>query len=352
MKILDISLQARVAIGISAMVILFAGFLVAFIANQRKKLKYHRDLRALHEEQQRALTRQNMLLEDRVRQRTMELSGQKEELQNALSDLKASQTLLIQKEKMASLGEVASGIAHEIQNPLNFVNNFAEINTELLLEMKELLAAEKAAISDNGEMKLILDDVISNLKKIHQHGRRADAIVKSMLEHSRSSSGTLEPTDINEMLQNDFRLAYHGQRAKDGTFDIRFEQDLDPAVGKLAVVPQDLSRVFLNIIGNAFYSVSEKKTKNGIPGYKPILSVRTRRMDGKVEVRIRDNGMGIPQKVRDKVFQPFFTTKPTGEGTGLGLSMSYEIIMAHRGDMTLDSMEGEYAEIVISLPAS
>jgi signal transduction histidine kinase len=349
MYLLDISIQTRVIIGISAMVILFVSFLVAFIGNQRKKLKYHRDLKAIHDRQQQELREQNLRLEDRVRERTEELSQQKDSLQTALADLKASQMLLIQREKMASLGEIASGIAHEIQNPLNFVNNFAEINTELLAEMKELLAMEKATVDHKGQVNLLMEDVIGNLTKIHQPGRRADAIVKSLLEPSRTGTGQTEATDINDLVEDCLRLAYHGQRLKDVTLDVKIHTDLDGKVGTVPVVPQEISRVLLNLFNNAFFAVSEKRRSLG-DDFRPELTVTTRQKDDNLELRIRDNGMGIPEEIREKVFQPFFTTKPTGEGTGLGLSISYEIVKAHRGVLSVDSRVGEYTEFLIRLP--
>jgi len=348
---LDISLQSRVAIGISAMVILFGSFLVAFISNQRKKLQYHRDLQAIHESQRKVLTEQNLKLEDRVKERTGELIEQKENLQEALSNLKASQLQLIHKEKMASLGEIASGIAHEIQNPLNFVNNFAEINGELVLELKELLAIESASLNSRGEMNMLMEDVIKNLQKIHQHGRRADAIVKSMLQHARSSNSIAEPTDLNALSAEYLRLAYHGQKTRDNGFDASIQTDFDTSLGKVLMIPQDFSRVLLNLFNNAFYAVAEKRKISG-EEYQPVISISTKKTAAGVEVKIKDNGIGIPEKNREKIFQPFFTTKPTGEGTGLGLSLSYEIVKAHRGELEVESSEGEFTEFTILLPAS
>jgi two-component system NtrC family sensor kinase len=349
MVLLDISLQARVIIGISAMVILFASFLVSFIGNQRKKLQYHKDLRDIQDRQQQELKEQNLRLEDRVRERTLELSQQKDTLQSTLADLRASQQLLVQREKMASLGEIASGIAHEIQNPLNFVNNFAEINTELLAEIQELLAAEKASMDNKGEMNLLMEDVISNLKKIHQHGKRADSIVKSMLEHSRSGAGHQEPTNINTLAEECLRLAYHGQRSKEGAVDVTFQTELEKSLGDINVVPQEISRVLLNLLNNAFYAVAKKRSVLG-EGFQPTIFVSTHRNGNMAEIHLKDNGMGIPEGIRSKIFQPFFTTKPTGEGTGLGLSLSYEIVKAHGGELKASSVEGEYSEFTILLP--
>ncbi len=349
MNLLDISLQFRVIIGISAMVVLFSSFLIAFISSQRKKLKYHRDLALIQQQQQQALMEQNMLLEDRVRERTIQLSEQKDDLQAALADLKSSQLQLVQKEKMASLGEIASGIAHEIQNPLNFVNNFAEINAELLSELKDLLEIENTSLSRRGEMNILMADVISNLQKIHQHGKRADAIVKSMLQHTRTSNAPLEDTDINALAGDYLKLAYHGQKVKDSSFNVTLQTDFDPVLGKIRIIQHDIGRVLLNLYNNAFYAVREKMQLLG-DSFEPVISVSTKKTDHHIEIRIRDNGTGIPESIRGKVFQPFFTTKPTGEGTGLGLSLSYEVIKAHGGELKMISKEGEFTEFIIELP--
>ena len=330
MNLLDISIQSRVIIGISAMVLLFSSFLIAFITNQRKKLQYHKNIQAINKQQQRALMQENMKLEDRVKDRTLELSEQKENLQNALTELKASQLQLVQKEKMASLGEVASGIAHEIQNPLNFINNFAEINSELLVEMKDLIAKANFSEIEKEEIDTLTDDVIQNLLKINQHGRRADNIVKNLLQHARSNSSDAELTDINFLADEYLKLSYHGFRARDTLFNVNIKTTFDPAVEKINIVPQDIGRVLMNIYNNAFYSVKEKHNKN-ISGYEPVITIVTKKEDGKVKIIIRDNGVGVPKKYLGKIFQPFFTTKPTGVGTGLGLSLSYDIIKAHQG---------------------
>ncbi|TMI66498.1 MAG: GHKL domain-containing protein [Bacteroidetes bacterium] len=272
------------------------------------------------------------------------LESQKEKIQNTLSELKATQSQLIQSEKMASLGELTAGIAHEIQNPLNFVNNFSEVNKELLNEMNEEIGK-----GNYDEVKLIAKDVIDNQEKITHHGKRADAIVKGMLQHSRSSSGIKEPTDINTLADEYLRLAYHGLRAKDKSFNAITKTDFDQTIGNLNIIPQDIGRVILNLITNAFYVVTEKK-KQMSHGYEPTVSVSTRKVNGKVEIKIADNGNGIPQKVLDKVFQPFFTTKPTGQGTGLGLSLSYDIVKAHGGEIKVETKEGEGSEFIISIP--
>jgi signal transduction histidine kinase len=272
-------------------------------------------------------------------------------LEKTLGELKSTQAQLIQSEKMASLGELTAGIAHEIQNPLNFVNNFSEVNSELIAEMKQ-------GIEDGNleNVKALANDINENEQKIIFHGKRADAIVKGMLQHSRSSSGVKEPTDINALADEYLRLAYHGLRAKDKSFNVTMKTDLDTSLGKINVVPQDIGRVILNLITNAFYVVTEKNVSTlqqarGSAGkpYEPTVWVSTKKIGGKVEIRVRDNGNGIPPKVRDRIFQPFFTTKPTGQGTGLGLSLSYDIIKAHGGELKVETQEGEGAEFIINL---
>jgi signal transduction histidine kinase len=268
-----------------------------------------------------------------------------ESLQSALNKLKLTQEQLIQSEKMASLGELTAGIAHEIQNPLNFVNNFSEVNKELLVEMKE-----EIDMKNMDEVKVIAKDVIDNEEKILHHGKRADAIVKGMLQHSRLSNGKKEATDINALCEEYLRLSYHGLRAKDKAFNAKFETDLDKTIEKINVVPQEIGRVIHNLINNAFYAVSEKRRQqNG--NYEPTVSVSTKKENEHISISVRDNGNGIPQKVIDKIFQPFFTTKPTGQGTGLGLSLSYDIIKAHGGEIKMESREGEGAKFIIQLPS-
>src|SRR3954466_13609172 len=245
---------------------------------------------------------------------------------------------------MASLGELTAGIAHEIQNPLNFVNNFSEVNKELLIEMKEEIDK-----GDLEEVKLIVDDVISNEEKISHHGKRADSIVKGMLQHSKASTGKKDLTDINALVDEGLRLSYHGLRAKDKGFNATINTDFDEGIGKINIIPQDISRVLLNLFNNAFYAVNEKKSRlNGT--FEPAVSVCTKRENGKVEIQVNDNGIGIPQNIVDKIFQPFFTTKPTGEGTGLGLSLSYDIIKAHGGEIKVETKEGQGSEFIIELP--
>jgi two-component system NtrC family sensor kinase len=269
-------------------------------------------------------------------------------LQNSLEDLKAAQSQLIHAEKMASLGELTAGIAHEIQNPLNFVNNFSELNKELAEELKIELAAGNMQLANE-----IADDIKANSEKINHHGQRADTIVKGMLQHSRSSSGQKEPTDINVLADEYLRLAYHGLRAKDKSFNAMMKTDFDQHIGKLNIIPQDIGRVILNLITNAFYVVDEKKKQcsASLPKYDPTVSVSTRKIGDRVEVIVKDNGNGIPPKVLEKIFQPFFTTKPTGQGTGLGLSLSYDIVKAHGGEIKVETKENEGTEFTIVLPA-
>ncbi len=286
------------------------------------------------------LRKKNKLLEEKVKQRT----GQ---LQKSLEDLKSTQNQLIQSEKMASLGELTAGIAHEIQNPLNFVNNFSEVSNEMLDEMKEELA------TGNGQLAIeIADDVKQNLEKILHHGKRADAIVKGMLQHSRASSGKKEPTDINALCDEYLRLSYHGMRAKDKEFNAEFKTDFDNSIGKINIVAQDLGRVLLNLVNNAFYAVYERQrnavneqnastSSAGQTGYQPTVSLSTKKSENSVIITVSDNGNGIPESIKEKIFQPFFTTKPTGSGTGLGLSLSYDIIKAHGGEIKVESKVDE-----------
>jgi signal transduction histidine kinase len=259
-------------------------------------------------------------------------------------NLKATQNQLIQSEKMASLGELTAGIAHEIQNPLNFINNFSELNKELLTELKDEIVNGNFA-----EVTAIAEDVIKNQGKIGDHGKRADAIVKGMLQHSRTSTGVKEPTNINELADEYLRLAYQGIRAKDNTFNVKLETDFDETIGQVNIIPQDISRVLLNLYNNAFYVVAEKQ-KLSTEGYQPTVSVSTKKVNGEVEISVEDNGNGIPDKIKEKIFQPFFTTKPAGQGTGLGLSLSYDIVKAHGGEFVLNSKEGAGSEFIIHLP--
>jgi two-component system NtrC family sensor kinase len=293
----------------------------------------------LEREKHQLLVDQNEKLERQVNERTTSLT-------QSLKDLKETQSQLIQSEKMASLGELTAGIAHEIQNPLNFVNNFSEVNKELLSEMKEEI--EKGNLED---VKSIAATLIDNQEKINHHGKRADAIVKNMLQHSRSSSGIKEPVNINALTDEYLKLAYHGLRAKDKSFNVTLQTNFDEGISTVNVIPQDIGRLILNLLNNAFYAVREQRNQNG-DKYEPMVSISTKKSGHKVLISVKDNGIGIPEKVLDKIFQPFFTTKPTGQGTGLGLSLSYDIVKAHGGDLKVETKEGEGSEFVIQLPLS
>jgi len=321
---------------------------------QQKALRLEHEKTLQQEEQRKWVEAKKEELEKVVAERTSELRNQKEQVENTLAELKATQTQLIQSEKMASLGELTAGIAHEIQNPLNFVNNFAEVNKELLAEMMQEI--------DKGnfeEVKNIAKDILENEGKINHHGKRADAIVKGMLQHSRqSTSGVKEPTDINALTDEYLRLAYHGLRAKDKTFNATMKTDYDETIGKINIIPQDIGRAILNLITNAFYAVNEKAKSlqplKGSKEYEPTVTVSTRSVkapsgDLEVILTVKDNGNGIPRKVLDKIFQPFFTTKPTGQGTGLGLSLTYDIIKAHGGEIKVETSEGKGSTFIISL---
>ena len=306
-----------------------------------------REVEILSHEKQQILSIQNETLEKQVTERTSALN-------QSLENLKATQSQLIQSEKMASLGELTAGIAHEIQNPLNFVNNFSEVNKELLTEMKDEM--DKGNITDAKE---IANDVIANEEKINHHGKRADAIVKGMLQHSRSSRGaTKEPTDINKLADEYLRLAYHGLRGKDNSFNVTIKTDLDESIGNINIISQDIGRVLLNLYNNAFFAVNEKlkaeslKPKAEGKAYEPTVLVSTKREVDKIFISLKDNGNGIPQNIVEKIFQPFFTTKPTGQGTGLGLSLSYDIIKAHGGEIKVGTKEGEGSTFTILLPIS
>lgn len=264
-------------------------------------------------------------------------------LEATLSDLKATQFQLVQSEKMASLGELTAGIAHEIQNPLNFVNNFSEVSRELIQELK----ADKDSLKPE-EQDDILTDIDSNLEKINQHGKRADAIVKGMLQHSRKSQGQKELTDINALCDEYLRLSYHGLRAKDKNFNATLKTEFDPAIEKINIIPQEIGRVVMNLLTNAFYAVNAKALSTA--DFQPTVIISTKRQDAGVKITVSDNGDGIPANITSKIFQPFFTTKPTGSGTGLGLSLSYDIIKAHKGELKVESGEGEFTRFIITLP--
>ncbi len=325
-------------------------FAMWYISKKQKKSLEIEKRKAEEKEKEHQITQQlKDELEVRVKERTYELTKQKEALEKTLNDLKAAQTQLVHAEKMASLGELTAGIAHEIQNPLNFVNNFSEVTNELIVEMKEEL--ENGNISE--AMSLIMD-IKQNMEKINEHGKRAGSIVRGMLLHSRSSSGKMERVNLNNLADEYLRLAYHGLRAKDKTFNATFKTDLDPDLPEIMAIPQDMGRVLLNLISNAFYAVNEKakltKTSGFEEGYSPNVQVKTALTNNQVKVLIADNGPGIPEAIKEKIFQPFFTTKPTGEGTGLGLSLSYDIVKAHGGEIQIDSIEEKGTSISVLLP--
>jgi signal transduction histidine kinase len=271
----------------------------------------------------------------------------------AYRDLKAAQANLIQAEKMASLGQLTAGIAHEIKNPLNFVNNFATLSVDLLDELKETAAPGFAMLDEarRAEIDDLTRTLSGNLEKINEHGNRADAIVRSMLEHSRGSSGEQRSVNLNTLVDEALNLAYHGARARDQSFNITLQRDFAGGISPITLVPQDITRVLLNLFSNGFYAARRRQSMEATPGFEPTLRVVTRELGDAVEVRVRDNGIGVPEEVRDKLFQPFFTTKPTGEGTGLGLSISYDIVTKqHGGSITVDSKVGDYSEFTIAIP--
>ncbi len=296
----------------------------------------------LSEEKKEQAVNQQKILQQEVNRQTAEI-------RTALDNLKSTQSQLIQSEKMASLGELTAGIAHEIQNPLNFVNNFSEVNTELIQELKSELKA-----GNHEDAIAIANDIADNEQKINHHGKRADAIVKGMLQHSRTSASQKEPTDINQLADEYFRLAYHGLRAKDNFFNATLKTDYDETIGNINIIPQDIGRVILNLITNAFYAVTEKK-KQSSNDYEPTVTIATSSIQPpsggrSIQIKVADNGGGIPQKIADKIFQPFFTTKPTGQGTGLGLSLAYDIVKAHGGEIKVETKESEGTVFIIDLP--
>jgi len=336
-----------------AQLLAFGWVIAAWVSTQRqqKALEKERQKRLEEEERNRLIAAQNTQLESMVAERTAELVRQKEELEETLTELRATQAQLIQQEKMASLGELTAGIAHEIQNPLNFVNNFAEVSVELCQELNDELAKVDLSDSDRDYVGGIISDLVQNQQKIAHHGKRADSIVKGMLQHSRAGSGRKEPTDLNGLADEYLRLAYHGLRAKDKNFNASLVADLNENVGKVDVLPQDMGRVLLNLFTNAFYAVQQKQKRNPDAQYQPTVTVSTNRCDEDVEIRVRDNGVGIPDSVRSKIFQPFFTTKPTGEGTGLGLSLAFDIITkGHGGTMEVETEEGKGTDFIIRIP--
>ena len=280
----------------------------------------------------------------KIQSQNLLLDEQKHTVEKSYYELQSTQAQLIQAEKMASLGELTAGIAHEIQNPLNFVNNFSEVNKELLTEMKAEL--NKGNYDD---ANAIANDIIDNEEKINHHGKRADAIVKGMLQHSRSTTSVKEPTNINTLVDEYLRLSYHAYRSKDKDCNISLQAELDKSIPKIAVIPQDIGRVLLNLFNNAFYAVAQRERQVG-DNFEPTVLVSTSMSGDKLVIIVKDNGNGIPGKLLDKIFQPFFTTKPTGQGTGLGLSLSYDIIKSHCGTLEVETREGEGAEFIIQLP--
>ena len=287
-------------------------------------------------------------LYEEIKKQKEQTEIQRKNTEQALVELKATQAQLIQSEKMASLGQLTAGIAHEIQNPLNFVNNFSEINSELIEELQgERLKVQSER--DELEQDEIINNIKRNLEKINHHGKRADAIVKAMLQHSGTSSGQKVAADLNALVDEYLRLAFHGLRAKDQSFNVKLETDFDRSMGKVNIVVQDIGRVILNLINNAFYAVAERQKTEGT-GFEPKVMVLTKSSDGKVSIAVIDNGNGIAQTMVDKIFQPFFTTKPTGQGTGLGLSLAYDIIKAHAGEIKVETRQGEGSEFIIQLP--
>jgi signal transduction histidine kinase len=286
---------------------------------------------------------ENVRLFEQVQERTKELSL-------SLEELRTAQDRLVQTEKLASLGQLTAGIAHEIKNPLNFVNNFSSLSAELIDELNDVL--KRTAVDDNvrEDIDELTQMLKGNLEKVVQHGKRADSIVKNMLLHSREGSGDRRPADINTIVEESLNLAYHGARAEKSGFNITLQRDLDPSAGVIDLYPQEITRVFLNLISNGFYAANKRK-EAGDEGFEPLLTASTKNLGSKVEIRIRDNGTGIPAEVKEKMFNPFFTTKPAGEGTGLGLSMSHDIIVKqHGGKIDVETEPGAFTEFIITLP--
>jgi signal transduction histidine kinase len=286
----------------------------------------------------------NVRLFEQVQERTKELS-------QSLDELRTAQDRLVQTEKLASLGQLTAGIAHEIKNPLNFVNNFAALSAELTDELNDVLKPASLSGRIREEVDELTQTLKDNLEKVVQHGKRADSIVKNMLLHSREGSGDHRPADINALLDESLNLAYHGARAEKREFNVTLQRDFDELAGSIEVFPQEITRVFLNLISNGFYAVTKRRKENGDSGFDPVLRATTRNLGDTVEIRIRDNGTGIPAEVKEKMFNPFFTTKPAGEGTGLGLSMSHDIIVKqHGGSIDVETEPGQFTEFTIILP--
>jgi signal transduction histidine kinase len=273
------------------------------------------------------------------------------ELRKSLEDLRTTQDRLVQTQKLASLGQLTAGIAHEIKNPLNFVNNFSGVSTELIDELRDALGRMTGDDKTRAEITELADTLRDNLNKIVQHGKRADSIVKNMLLHSREGSGEHRPVDVNALVEESLNLAYHGARAENQSFKINMERSFEPAAGQVDVYPQEITRALLNLISNGFYSATKREEQDNCDGYKPTLTATTKNLGDRVEITIRDNGTGVPPEVKEKMFNPFFTTKPAGEGTGLGLSITHDIIVKqHSGSIEIDSQPGEYTEVRIVLP--
>ncbi len=287
---------------------------------------------------------ENTRLLKELRQRTEDLSA-------SLEDLRTAQDRLVQTEKLASLGQLTAGIAHEIKNPLNFVNNFSGLSVELIDELRETLNGVNADEKTLAEIAELTSTLRDNLDKIAHHGKRADSIVKNMLLHSREGSGERRPVDINALVEESLNLAYHGARAEKQSFNINLERSFDPAAGEVDLFPQEITRVLLNLIANGFYAAGKRRAQATNGDYEPTLAAATKNLGDRVEIRIRDNGTGIPPEVKDKMFNPFFTTKPAGEGTGLGLSISHDIIVKqHAGAIEVDTEPGKFTEFRIVLP--
>ena len=334
---------------IEGLVLCWAGAFLLIARSQGNNLRTETQARLAAEQEQRILETQSQTLEYEVGQRTAALAHQTDELRATLAELQATQDQLIQSEKMASLGELTAGIAHEIQNPLNFVNNFADVSVELVAE----LAEERARPTRDRTLEAeLLTDLKQNLQRITQHGGRAAGIVRGMLEHSRASTGERQPTDVNALADEYLRLAYHGLRAKDKSFNADLKPDLAPGLPLVEAVPGDLGRVLLNLFTNAFYAV-QKRQQTGEAGYAPTLRVTTKQVGDRVQIEVIDNGTGIPAELQEKIFQPFFTTKPTGEGTGLGLSLAHDIIaQGHGGTLAVASQPGQGTTFTICLPVA
>jgi signal transduction histidine kinase len=322
------------ALGFSLSLLVYVSMRFREIINEVRQ--HAKQVVQLSEEKKEQALNQQKMLQDEVNRQTAEL-------RTTLTNLKATQSQLVQSEKMASLGELMAGIAHEIQNPLNFINNFSEVNTELIGEMQQEIDG-----GNLNEIKTLAKGIQENEQKIGHHGKRADGIVKAMLQHSRNNAGQKELTDINALADEYMRLSYQGFRGKDRSFNTALQTSFDPTIGKINIVPQDIGRVLLNLFNNAFYTLSEKKKQLG-ETYEPRVTVATKKTGGKVEISVKDNGLGVPKKLLEKIFQPFFTTKPTGQGTGLGLSLSYDIMRACGGELKVDSQEGEGTEFLVQL---